>query len=110
MKVKYNDDRLTGEYGNKSDVACLGAGTPPLDVVWVKDGVEVPDCEDFRYVDRGDGHFGLRLADVFPQDSGMYSCEAYNEHGEAVTSGGLSVRGDVTLQYTLQNTPSAALA
>jgi hypothetical protein len=68
-------------------------GTPPLDVIWVKDGMEIPDCEDFRYVDHGDGRFGLRLADVFPQDSGEYRCEAYNEHGDAFTKGIVSVRG-----------------
>jgi len=44
-------------------------------------------------MDHGDGRFGLRLADVFPQDSGEYRCEAYNEHGDAVTRGTLSVRG-----------------
>jgi len=85
----------------KCDVTYVGSGTPPLDVVWVKDGVEIPDCEDFRYVDRGDGRFELRLADVFPQDSGTYSCEAYNEHGEAVTSSRLSVRGDVACWCSL---------
>jgi Immunoglobulin I-set domain. len=79
----------------------VGSGTPPLDVVWVKDGVEIPDCEYFRYVGRGDGRFELRLADVFPQDSGTYSCEAYNEHGEAVTSSTLYIRGDVACWCSL---------
>jgi hypothetical protein len=68
-----------------------------LDVIWVKDDMEIPDCEDFRYVDHGDGRFGLRLADVYPQDSGEYRCEAYNEHGDAVTRGIVSVRGNCTL-------------
>ena len=67
--------------------------------------MEIADCEDFRYVDRGDGHFGLRLADVFPQDAGTYCCEAYNEHGEATTSSFLSVRGDVTVRTVCRTLP-----
>ncbi|PNF38135.1 hypothetical protein B7P43_G14603, partial [Cryptotermes secundus] len=81
-------------------------GTPPLDVIWVKDGMEIPDCEDFRYVDHGDGRFGLRLADVFPQDSGEYRCEAYSEHGDAVTRGIVTVReGSTSVQFSKKPTP-----
>nr|CAD7413048.1 unnamed protein product [Timema poppensis] len=67
-------------------------GTPPLDVVWVKDDLEVPDCQDFRYVDRGDGRVALRLTDVFPQDAGQYHCEAFNDHGDATTATRLAVQ------------------
>ncbi|GLH01366.1 Uncharacterized protein GBIM_07514, partial [Gryllus bimaculatus] len=67
-------------------------GTPPIDVVWLKDGAELPDCDDFRYVDYGDGRVGLRFADVFEQDSGDYSCEAFSAHGDAATVGRLLVQ------------------
>jgi hypothetical protein len=63
----------------------------------VKDGVEVPDCPDLRHVDYGDGRFGLRIADVFTADSGIYNCEAFNDHGDAITSGHLIVNGKTTL-------------
>lgn len=63
-------------------------------MVWVRDGTEIPDCEDFRYVDYGEGRFGLRLADVFPQDEGLYTCEVFGEHGEAVTQAHISVKGE----------------
>lgn len=65
-----------------------------MEVVWVKDGVEVPDCEDFRHVDYGDGRFALRIADLFVADAGIYNCEAFNDHGDAITSGHLIVTGE----------------
>lgn len=71
----------------------LFSGSGPLEVVWVKDGVEIPDCADFHYVDYGDGRFGLRIADLFVADAGMYNCEAFNNHGDAITSGHLIVSG-----------------
>ncbi|XP_069686561.1 titin homolog isoform X2 [Periplaneta americana] len=84
-------------------------GSPPLDVVWVKDSVEIPDCADFRYVDHGDGRFALRLADIFPQDSGEYRCEAYNEHGDAFTSGTVRVsEGSTSVQFSKKPTPVLA--
>ncbi|PSN51429.1 hypothetical protein C0J52_05457 [Blattella germanica] len=96
--------RETGLYKRRQ-----GQGTPPLDVIWVKDSVEIPDCEDFRYVDHGDGRFGLRLADVFPQDSGEYRCEAYNEHGDAFTSGNITVKeGSTGVQFSKRPTPVLA--
>lgn len=62
-------------------------------MVWVKDNVIIPDCEDFRHVDYGNGSFGLRLADAFPQDSGEYICEVFNSHGDAITSARLWIKG-----------------
>ncbi|CAG2058615.1 unnamed protein product, partial [Timema podura] len=97
-------------------------GTPPLDVVWVKDDLEVPDCQDFRYVDRGDGRVALRLTDVFPQDAGQYRCEAFNDHGDATTATRLAVqegssseaslsrRGPATTHLQFDKRPGPVLA
>ena len=57
--------------------------------------MEIPDCEDFRYINYGDGRFSLQIADLFSADSGTWKCEAFNEHGEAVTTGCLTVAGKV---------------
>lgn len=64
-----------------------------MDIVWIKDGVEVPDCQDFRYVSYGKGRFGLRIADPFTADSGVYNCEVFSQHGEAVSTTVLRVIG-----------------
>ncbi|KAG8223461.1 hypothetical protein J437_LFUL001955, partial [Ladona fulva] len=67
-------------------------GTGPIDVIWSKEGRELPDCPDFRYSDLGEGRFVLRLADVFyPQDAGSFSCTAINAFGTAVSSAFLAV-------------------
>lgn len=68
-------------------------GSQPLDVVWTKDGSELVDCSDFKYTDYGDGSYGLRFLDTFTEDSGVYTCEAYNEHGDATTSTTLEIGG-----------------
>ncbi|XP_054274333.1 titin-like isoform X2 [Macrosteles quadrilineatus] len=92
-------------------------GSSPLEVVWVKDGVEVPDCPDLRHVDYGDGRFGLRIADVFVADGGIYNCEAFNNHGDAITSGHLIVNdlsggegGSSEPEIVFTKTPSPVLA
>ncbi|XP_066996546.2 titin homolog isoform X2 [Anabrus simplex] len=91
-------------------------GTSPIDVVWVKDDNEIPDCDDFRYVDYGDGRFALRIADVFPQDAGEYRCEAFSPHGEpAVTCGRLHVHecstsGNMTGRLLFSKKPSPVVA
>ncbi|XP_039287324.1 LOW QUALITY PROTEIN: muscle M-line assembly protein unc-89 [Nilaparvata lugens] len=77
--------------GQPAELQVKLQGTQPLEVVWSKDKVELPDCMDFRYVDYGDGRFGLRIADAFPADAGHYSCEAFNKHGDAITYGHLQV-------------------
>lgn len=68
-------------------------GDGPLEIVWSKDNKEIPDCEDFHYVDYGDGRYGLRIADAFIEDSGEYSCEVFNRSGDATCSARLWVKG-----------------
>uniref|UniRef100_A0A1B6CDT2 Myosin light chain kinase, smooth muscle-like n=2 Tax=Clastoptera arizonana TaxID=38151 RepID=A0A1B6CDT2_9HEMI len=80
-------------------------GTLPIEVVWVRNGIEIPDCEDFRHVDYGDGRFGLRIADIFIADSGTYNCEAFNLHGDAITSGRLLVKEQCTCEENTKQEP-----
>lgn len=59
------------------------SGAAALRVVWVHNDAVIKDCAEFAYVDHGRGRFGLRIADAFTEDSGLYVCEVYNRHGEA---------------------------
>lgn len=68
-------------------------GTPPFDVVWVKDGCVLPDCDDFQQHDFGDGRISLCLTDAFAEDGGEYFCEVFNTFGEDTTKCRLSVKG-----------------
>lgn len=68
-------------------------GTPPFDVVWVKDGCVLPDCDDFQQHVFGDGKISLCLTDAFAEDGGEYFCEVFNPFGEDTTKCRLSVKG-----------------
>lgn len=38
----------------------------------------------------------LKICNVMPQDSGIYTCVATNEHGTASTSATIKVQGSIT--------------
>ena len=67
-------------------------GARPIDVGWLRNGHDIPDSEEFRYVTRGFVH-QLEIAEIFPEDSGKYTCEALNDHGEADSSAMVNVLG-----------------
>lgn len=68
-------------------------GSGPFDIVWMKDGCVIPDCEDFKQTVCEDGRILLKIRDVFAQDAGNYRCEVYNPLGEAVSKFRITVNG-----------------
>lgn len=68
-------------------------GSQPLDVVWMKDGCLLPDCDDFKQSVTEEGAISLSLADVYQEDSGCYRCEVYNIFGDIFASCQLEVLG-----------------
>lgn len=68
-------------------------GASPIHVIWSKNGEKLPNCNDFQYINHGQSKFSLKLNDVFIPDSGLYKCEAHNNHGDAVSAGHLLVTG-----------------
>ncbi|XP_076313423.1 twitchin-like isoform X2 [Tachypleus tridentatus] len=68
-------------------------GTPPIEITWVHNYQEIKNCSDFRYVSSPDGiTHNLVIADIFPEDAGLYTCEAYNVYGGDETNCKLSVK------------------
>lgn len=65
-----------------------------MEVIWLRQGRRLPDCGDFRYLDLGEGKYALRIADVFPQDAGVFTCEARGTFGCVTSSAKLSVVGE----------------
>ena len=63
-----------------------------MDIGWLRNGQDIPDSEEFRYVSRGN-LYQLVIAEIFPEDSGKYTCEALNDHGEADCQCSLNVIG-----------------
>lgn len=69
--------------GDEVTLSVKLSGSLPMKVVWVRNDKVLPDSQDFRYQDDGSGTHSLVMRDVFPEDAGIYICEAYNAHGEA---------------------------
>ncbi|KAL1131134.1 hypothetical protein AAG570_012371 [Ranatra chinensis] len=100
-------EETAAQEGRPYELQIRVKGSEPMEVVWVKDKVEVPDCDDMRYVDYGDGRYGLRIADLFAPDAGEYSCEIFNEHGEAITTTNLTVIDDGFSEDNIELRPQA---
>ncbi|CAI2353812.1 unnamed protein product [Caenorhabditis sp. 36 PRJEB53466] len=67
-------------------------GDPLPKVIWMRDGYEIPDCEEVRIVDHGDGYHSLVIVRVEGADSGQFTCLAENIAGEARSTADLVVR------------------
>lgn len=68
------------------------AGEPPPVVMWLHDGQEVSESEDFHLL-REENRYTLLIQEVFPEDTGAYSCRAWNQYGEDQTQARLTVEG-----------------
>ncbi|KHJ96582.1 immunoglobulin I-set domain protein, partial [Oesophagostomum dentatum] len=67
-------------------------GDPLPKVTWLRDGIEIPDCEEVRLVDEGNGVHSLVIVRVEIADSGQFTCLAENVAGEARSTADLVVR------------------
>ncbi|XP_059018852.1 myosin light chain kinase, smooth muscle isoform X1 [Mustela lutreola] len=67
------------------------SGNPPPEVIWLHDGNEIQESEDFHFEQRGTQH-SLCIQEVFPEDTGTYTCEAWNSVGEVRTQAVLMVQ------------------
>ncbi|XP_076602371.1 myosin light chain kinase, smooth muscle isoform X4 [Chaetodon auriga] len=65
-------------------------GHPPPEVMWFHDGQEVTESEDFHLLREGN-RCTLLIQEVFPEDTGTYSCQAWNQYGEDHTQSQLTV-------------------
>jgi len=65
---------------------------PPssFDVVWIHNGKEIKPSKDFQY-HHVDSRYALKIPELFPEDSGVYTCEAFNDYGETFTTCSLYV-------------------
>eukprot|EP00096_Caligus_rogercresseyi_P000775 TRINITY_DN112_c0_g1_i1.p1 TRINITY_DN112_c0_g1~~TRINITY_DN112_c0_g1_i1.p1 ORF type:complete len:304 (-),score=114.91 TRINITY_DN112_c0_g1_i1:902-1813(-) len=61
-----------------------------FDVVWLHDEKEIKPSKDFVYGNKGNT-YTLDIAEVFPEDAGTYTCEAFNDIGECFSTSTLNV-------------------
>ncbi|XP_071744148.1 myosin light chain kinase, smooth muscle-like [Lepeophtheirus salmonis] len=60
-------------------------GSSKFDVVWLHDEKEIKPSKDFVYGNKGNT-YTLDITEVFPEDAGTYTCEAFNDVGECFTT------------------------
>ena len=63
-----------------------------FEVIWLHNDKEIKKSDDFNYRQDGDDYI-LDIAEVFPEDAGIYTCEAFNDAGEGFTSCTILVKG-----------------
>ncbi|XP_016098877.1 myosin light chain kinase, smooth muscle-like [Sinocyclocheilus grahami] len=66
-------------------------GNPAPEVVWLHNGKEIQESEDFHFERKG-CRYTLFIQEVFPEDTGTYTCEVCNEAGVARTEASLTVQ------------------
>ncbi|XP_069791647.1 myosin light chain kinase, smooth muscle-like isoform X2 [Narcine bancroftii] len=67
------------------------AANPPPEVIWLHNGKEIQESEDFQFEKNGN-EYNLFIQEVFPEDTGKYTCEAWNDLGEIQTQAILTVQ------------------
>ncbi|NP_001395191.1 myosin light chain kinase, smooth muscle isoform 3 [Mus musculus] len=77
--------------GSQVTMTVQVSGNPPPEVIWLHDGNEIQESEDFHFEQKGGWH-SLCIQEVFPEDTGTYTCEAWNSAGEVRTRAVLTVQ------------------
>ncbi|KAL2804996.1 myosin light chain kinase, smooth muscle isoform 3A, partial [Daubentonia madagascariensis] len=77
--------------GSQVTMTVQVSGNPTPEVIWLHNGNEIQESEDFHFEQRGTLH-SLCIQEVFPEDTGTYTCEAWNSVGEVRTQAVLTVQ------------------
>ena len=83
---------LRAKDGRPATLVCRISGTPTPDLAWFRQSTPIPATEEFKMEYDGDIAV-LTIEEVYPEDSGKYTCVAKNEAGTASTSAELLVEG-----------------
>jgi len=77
--------------GSEIELSCKIVCPPcSFDVVWIHNGKEIKPRQDFQY-HHVDSRYTLKIPELFPEDAGVYTCEAFNDYGETFTTCSLFV-------------------
>merc|ERR1719419_695258 len=71
--------------GDPITLSCTIGGADRFDVVWLHNEKEIKPSKDFEYKSVGNVH-SLIISEIFPEDSGTYTCEAFNDIGECFST------------------------
>ncbi|CAG2120644.1 unnamed protein product [Medioppia subpectinata] len=76
--------------GSPVTLKCTIKCQTKFDIMWLHNDKEIKSSPDFLYKTEGDNYL-LEIPEIFPEDSGIYTCEAFNDAGEAFSSCTLDV-------------------
>ena len=72
--------------GDAVTLTCnIGGGADRFDVIWLHNEKEIKPSKDFEYKSSGN-LYSLVIHEIFPEDAGTYTCEAFNDIGECFSS------------------------
>ncbi|KAE8573900.1 Putative twitchin [Halyomorpha halys] len=71
--------------GDPVTLSCRIIGSNKFDVVWLHNNKEIKPSKDFEYSNVAN-IYQLKIAEIFPEDAGTYTCEAFNDSGESFSS------------------------
>lgn len=79
--------------GEATVFTCKVKGKPMPKVTWYHNGQPVKEGKEVTIYQDSEGVCKLAIAEVFPEDGGIYSCQALNPAGEAICAASLIVEG-----------------
>lgn len=85
---------LRVDRGEDAAFSCKLTGDPMPEVVWEKDGKRLKDIFEsshYRVCEQDGGWYQLKVFRTRAPDGGVYTCRAFNEHGESVAGAVLLV-------------------
>ncbi|XP_066548962.1 myopalladin isoform X2 [Amia ocellicauda] len=92
---------LTAFEGQLVVLECRVKGAPSPKVEWYREGTLIDDSPDFRILQKKPRSMAeaeeictLVIAEVFPEDSGTFTCTASNKYGTVSSIGYLKVKGN----------------
>ncbi|KAM4608725.1 myosin light chain kinase, smooth muscle [Polymixia lowei] len=77
--------------GSQVTMTVQVTGHPAPEVVWLHNGQQVTESEDFLF-HRKDNLYTLLIQEVFPEDTGIYTCLIRNQYGEDHSQARLTVQ------------------
>ncbi|XP_037381323.1 myosin light chain kinase, smooth muscle isoform X3 [Talpa occidentalis] len=77
--------------GSQVTMTVQVSGNPPPEVIWLHNENEIQESEDFHFEQQGIQH-SLCIQEVFPEDTGTYTCVAWNSAGKVCTQAVLTVQ------------------
>lgn len=97
---------LRVDRGEDAAFSCKLTGDPMPEVIWEKDGKclkDIFESSHFRVNQQDGGWYQLKVFRTRAPDAGVYTCRAFNEHGESVAGAVLLVEHVPTREEKMRN-------